>query len=278
MRSLCLPALLLVGLATAAPAADDDELSSVNLLQGKIRLAAPPEPAAAKAKPGSLAYVPVNFFGKAALPPELSAPDPELDQISQVTGCTMRRTPSKDWPADMAQKYFGNRTAAGVLQDPISRLRQRFEEVGAAQFPEAFAKNDVNEGIQQMIKEYISSYNPYEHDCSLLPQAEYFDGPYGISAVADGRRFPDSLNEILVSHGFEQHVTVNHDVEVQRRTNATGISRETLILVGHMYENDLKLMCEKLGDCEFQFEPCVGPYPGKWCNWKHDKDQFDSVF
>ena len=38
---------------------------------------------------------------------------------------------------------------------------------------------------------------PFANNCNFLPQAEFFEAPFGATVGVDNRRFPDSMNELF---------------------------------------------------------------------------------
>ena len=43
----------------------------------------------------------------------------------------------------------------------------------------------------------IQAGNPWAENCNYLPQAEFFDQPFGGTIFVDNRHFPDSMNEVF---------------------------------------------------------------------------------
>ena len=51
---------------------------------------------------------------------------PELQGLSDVTGCPMYFTPPKYWPGDLAKAYLGGKKVFGILRNPYERLVAMF--------------------------------------------------------------------------------------------------------------------------------------------------------
>merc|ERR1719401_413229 len=104
---------------------------------------------------------------------------PDLQEVSNVTGCRMYFTPAKYWPKDLAARYFDNKTIFGMLRDPYERLvaqfRGNFESYGGGFDKEAREKCDVNSAIKKKMLSIRDSASAFMEDCAFLPQAEYFD-------------------------------------------------------------------------------------------------------
>merc|ERR1719352_1462994 len=104
--------------------------------------------------------------------------NPDLQTISNISGCPMYYTPQKLWPAALGKQYFGNKKIFGVLRDPYERAIAQFRGMGTG---EAKATCDVNAGVKKMMSDYIANKDPYANGCQMLPQSEFIGGEYGIS-------------------------------------------------------------------------------------------------
>merc|ERR1719414_1549602 len=113
-------------------------------------------------------------------------------------------------PKDLAQKYFGNKTIFGMLRDPYERLtaffRGGFSGYGGS-YPEFYKTCDVNGAVKQMMKDVLEKNDTFHAGCTFVPQAEYFEGEYGIKLPVDNRRFPFSMNEVFEEHGYPWRLT-----------------------------------------------------------------------
>lgn len=192
--------------------------------------------------------------------------NPDLNGINEVTGCPMYYTPPKYWPKDLAKKYFGNKTSFGMLRDPYERLnsffRGGFGNYGGA-YPE-FTKNcDVNGAVQKMMKEVLAKNDPFKDMCTFVPQAEYFDGEYGIKLPIDNRRFPFSLNEVFDKYGYRLHISTNHIAHVRGCDNVWSgdFNKETKRLVKQVYKRDFELLCKHFNYCDDEEEVCIPGVP-----------------
>lgn len=187
--------------------------------------------------------------------------------------CPLMYTPAKLWPPQLAQQQFGNKTVFGILRDPYERLVAQFRGAYRLKHPELGC--DVNAGVKQMMREYmfsVASGNPYTEQCNWLPQAEYFDPPFGASLPVDNRKFPESMNEVLAAHGFPQ---IAHE-EVQHVSGCDDkwvgdLDREAKELVRTVYQRDFEMLCTHFGYCEKYEETCLthieGMCPERTFTW-----------
>eukprot|EP00913_Durusdinium_trenchii_P024188 g22710.t1 len=86
----------------------------------------------------------------------------------------------------------GNR----ILRDPYERLVAQFRGTYRLEHPELLC--DVDAGVKMMLQNYLAEVqagNPWAENCNYLPQAEFFDQPFGGTIFVDNRHFPDSMNE-----------------------------------------------------------------------------------
>jgi hypothetical protein len=190
---------------------------------------------------------------------------PELHQISEVTGCPLYFTPAKHWPKDIAETYFRNWTIFGVLRDPYERLVAQFRGLTkehGGNYSEFYKTCDVNGAVKKMLATYLSG-NFYAEGCSFLPQAEYFDPPYGIALPIDNRRFPDSANQVMAQHGHPFHIDTS-DVILPAECSemwAGDLDCETKFLIKQVYGRDFELLCEHFGYCNHDVNTCVRSVP-----------------
>ena len=75
---------------------------------------------------------------------------PELQELSEITGCPLYFTPPKYWPEDLAKSYITGKKVFGIVRNPIERLvamfRGGYSEYGS--FPPRFRETcDVNPGL-----------------------------------------------------------------------------------------------------------------------------------
>lgn len=192
--------------------------------------------------------------------------NPDLNVISEVTGCPMYYTPQKYWPKDLAEKYFAGKTRFGMLRDPYERLnsffRGNFDKYGGA-YPEYFKTCDVNSAVKQMMKEVLASKNAFMRGCTFIPQAEYFEGEYGIQLPVDNRRVPDSMNEVFAKYGYKVHLKANQMHHVRGCDNAWAgdFDQETKALVKQVYARDFELLCKHFNYCDDDEEVCIPGVP-----------------
>ena len=60
----------------------------------------------------------------------------------------------------------------------------------------------VGESYKVILVRPSTTAEVYAEDCTYVPQAEYFDSPYGITVPVDNRKFPTSANDVLAEHGY----------------------------------------------------------------------------
>ena len=110
----------------------------------------------------------------------------------------------KHWPKDIAESYFSNKKIFGLLRDPYERLVAMFRG-GVSGYGGNFAEElktcDVDSAVRKMMLQYLSG-DIYAEGCTFLPQAEFFDPPFGITVPVDNRWFPDTANDVLAKHGY----------------------------------------------------------------------------
>jgi hypothetical protein len=191
----------------------------------------------------------------------------ELTQMSEVTGCPMYFTPQKYWPNDLARRYFGNKTVFGVLRDPYERLvalfRGNLKGYGGGFDAEDVASCDVNNAIKKLMKkglEHTAKGQLFAQKCTFIPQAEYFDGPYGITLPVNNRAFPKSMNEVFRDHNyFENHIRHKDVFHVFGCPEvwAGDLDEETRAMVRKMYARDFDLLCEHFGYCDDEANTCI---------------------
>jgi len=193
---------------------------------------------------------------------------PELQATSNVTGCPLYFTPGKHWPADVAQNYFNNGEIFGILRDPYERLVAMFRGDyngygGFSGWQRTFC--DVDGAIKQKMEGILSGdIDPYAEGCTFLPQAEFFDAPYGIQNPVDNRYFASSANEFLKAHGFGHMYIETADimhVEGCNQVWAGDLSCETKALVRKVYARDFELLCHYFGYCDVHENTCLQMVP-----------------
>mmetsp|Transcript_53113 Transcript_53113/g.151337 ORF Transcript_53113/g.151337 Transcript_53113/m.151337 type:complete len:295 (+) Transcript_53113:65-949(+) len=210
----------------------------------------------------AMAYVPYNFGFTVAhsLPLEQWGPlSPVGQEVSSVTGCPLMYTPGKHWPKEAAERYFGNRTVFGILRDPLERLVAQFRGSGKWDVPAEHAACDVNAGVKKLLQDYNASGNPYWKECRLLPQAEFFDMPYGITEPIDNLRFPTSANEMLEAHGYSIHIEQKDIRHVSGCDDkwAGDLDADTRRLAQDIYTRDYELLCQHFRYCEAGESRCL---------------------
>jgi len=193
-------------------------------------------------------------------------------------------TPQKYWPKHLAKKYFGDKTVFGLLRDPYERLiamfRGDFQGYGSFNNSRFMETCDVNGAVQEMMNLVIESNDPFASSCTFLPQAEYFDGPYGITLPVDNRKFPQSMNEVFEKHGYHEIIKGENILHVNGCNNAWAgnLTAETKTLVKKVYARDFELLCKHFGYCDQDENTCIkGVYhmcPDELFSWDEDSLQY----
>jgi len=186
--------------------------------------------------------------------------NPDLQTESEVTGCLLAFTPGKFWPKEVAEKYFADNQIFGMLRDPYERLIAQFRgnlPNYGGHSPEFSRTCDVNGALEKMLELY--QVNPYANQCTLLPQAEYFDQPFGVAIAVDNRKFPDSANELLRLHGYSQQIAQQDIQHVSGCPEvwAGDLRCDVKAKVQEVYKRDFELLCQKFGYCNWDESVCI---------------------
>jgi hypothetical protein len=187
--------------------------------------------------------------------------NPDLQPISNETGCPLYLTPQKYWPADLAKQYFGDKKVFGVLRDPYEKLVAQFR----GNMPDYGGTEDVstcnlNEAVKATMQELLNGGNIFAGACTNVPQSEYFDGPYGISIPVDNWRFPQSANELFEDHGYNNfHIRQNDIMHVNQCADhwSAEFDKETRKMIREFYKKDFDLLCKSFGYCDFDQDTCL---------------------
>lgn len=190
---------------------------------------------------------------------------PELQTKSNVTGCPLYLSPPKYWPEDLAKEYFGAKNIFGMLRDPKERLVAMFRNNNVAYgggLDEYHRTCDVDGGIKQMMMDYLSGREKYGTGCTRIPQSEYFDGPYGIKIAVDNRRFPQSVEELFVSHGYDTEDWKIRPEDVMHvgscdHIGTWNLTIDTKALILKAFPQDFKLLCQYFGHCDPFENVCI---------------------
>eukprot|EP00435_Cladocopium_sp_Y103_P051505 s1111_g16.t1 len=189
---------------------------------------------------------------------------PALHQISNVTGCPLYFTPGKYWPQDVAERYFQQGQRFGLLRDPYERLVAMFRgDLGDYGGGWGWQRLlcEVDSAIKKKMEDIISgTLSPFAEDCTFVPQAEFFDGPHGITHPVDNRYFPLSANEFLKDHGHaSMHIDAGDIMHVEGCNHvwAGDLSCETKALVRQVYARDFELLCTHFGHCDVHENVCL---------------------
>mmetsp|Transcript_86261 Transcript_86261/g.175230 ORF Transcript_86261/g.175230 Transcript_86261/m.175230 type:complete len:320 (-) Transcript_86261:46-1005(-) len=193
--------------------------------------------------------------------------NPDLQVKSNVTGCPMFYTPQKYWPKELAESYFGNNmTVFGTLRDPYERLvaifRGQDPDYGG-DYDEFYKSCDVNGAVKKMMQETLAG-DVYRDGCVFAPQAEYFDGPHGITLPVDNRLFPQSMNTVFADHGYSDMRIREQDlfhVANCPEVWSGDLDCETRKIVRQFYARDFQLLCDHFGYCNDDENTCIKGVP-----------------
>jgi len=193
--------------------------------------------------------------------------NPDLQVTSHVTGCPLYYTPQKYWPEHIAANYFGNKTIFGLLRDPYERLvaffRGSIPSYGGS-YLNFLQSCDVNGAVKKMMMDYLHGGNKFSSQCTFLPQAEFYDGPYGITLPVNNRLFPESMNKVLLEHGYGDFLIQQEDIlHVSSCPDvwAADLDAETRALVKQVYARDFELLCKHFGYCDREENCCIYQVP-----------------
>merc|ERR1719167_1440089 len=115
-----------------------------------------------------------------------------------------------------------------------------------------------------MMNDYLApGGNKFMADCTYIPQADYFDPPFGITLAVDNRLFPDSANKLFKEHGYPYHIGDADILHVFGCTEAWAgdLDCEARALVRKVYKRDFDLLCEKFGYCDEDTSVCIQGVP-----------------
>mmetsp|Transcript_14244 Transcript_14244/g.32349 ORF Transcript_14244/g.32349 Transcript_14244/m.32349 type:complete len:311 (-) Transcript_14244:72-1004(-) len=189
---------------------------------------------------------------------------PGLLNISDVTGCPLYLTPPKLWPEDLLAEYYtGAEEIFGILRDPYERLVAMFRggmsDYGGPFNMSLLASCSIDQGIREMLDAYLHGGNPYLAGCALLPQAEFFEGDYGITLPVDNRLFPHSANAVFEEYRYPFRISQDRILHVTSCQDAwtADLSPETKALIRQVYARDFELLCAHFGYCETAEDTCL---------------------
>jgi len=182
---------------------------------------------------------------------------PELQEISNVTGCPMYFTPPKYWPDDLAKSYLAGKKVFGIVRNPIERLvamfRGGYSEYGS--FPPHFRETcNVNGAIKWLMHSLMNgTVGKFASQCTFIPQVEFFEGPYGVQIAVDNLYFPESVNKLLIYNGLDMAVIEQNVIlQISGCDNvwAGDLDDETKGLVHQYFQADFDLLCQRFGYCD----------------------------
>uniref|UniRef100_A0A7S2CEG4 Sulfotransferase n=1 Tax=Alexandrium andersonii TaxID=327968 RepID=A0A7S2CEG4_9DINO len=191
-----------------------------------------------------------------------------MNVVSEVTGCPMYFTPQKYWPKALAEKYIGGKTPFGLLRDPYERLvaffRGNMTGYGGS-YPEYIKTCDVNGAVKLMMKRLLEGGDPYAKGCTFIPQAEYFERPYGIQLPVNLRQFPASMNRVFSEHGYPAsfQITISdvQHVLLCSQVWPGDLDEEARRMVRKVYWRDFELLCKYFGYCDPDENCCLWQVP-----------------
>jgi hypothetical protein len=204
--------------------------------------------------------------------------------ISNVTGCNLYYTPAKHWPPGLAREQFGGRSTFGILRDPYDKMANEFRrqvqgidsvfnwqtrpqidarEGDRAREGEEYAKYyatcDVNGYLAAELTKYKAG-DRFRGNCALVPQADYFDPPFGVAVPVDNRQFPDSFNQLMADYNYPtMNVTIHNWACVN--VSAYSLNAEVKALIKEIYARDFELLCSYFGYCDRDEMTCLEQIP-----------------
>lgn len=211
--------------------------------------------------------------------------NPAIRGVDVATGCSRYYMPGKMWPKDLAKKYFNNRTIFGILRDPYDRavndfrqmvfglesiypniwrwnvsVRQHKLEREGPEYQQWYKTCDVNAYLKSELGKYLAG-DRYRVGCHLLPQAEFFDQPYGITLPIDNRKLPDSFNKVMEEHGYPFRMGETLHNTMCNNVSAYSLDAEAKALVKKVYARDFELVCKYFGYCDSDEMTCLEQIP-----------------
>jgi len=213
--------------------------------------------------------------------------NPQLRQVSNYSGCNLVYEPPKHWPAEIASAYFGRGRAFGLVRDPYDRLVSEFkhqasggggqltdykrsdvsqregstEREGPA-YQALYSNCDVNGWVKEELKHYKVG-DEFRGNCHLLPQAEYFEHPHGISLPVDTRTLPDSFNFEMERHGYTIRMRASSIKPTLScsKLSVWDLDAESKQLIQEVYAADFDLVCRHFGYCDREELTCLAQVP-----------------
>mmetsp|Transcript_86097 Transcript_86097/g.208609 ORF Transcript_86097/g.208609 Transcript_86097/m.208609 type:complete len:449 (-) Transcript_86097:7-1353(-) len=212
---------------------------------------------------------------------------PELRAVSNYSGCNLVYEPPRHWPVEFARAYFGGRRAFGLLRDPYDRLVSEFRyqasgggkqtvdisrsevseregslEREGPEYSALYSNCDVNGWVKREMQRYKAG-DQFRGNCHLLPQAEYFEHPHGISLPLDTRMLPDSFNLEMERHGYTVQLKME-SIQYNGKCNKLSVwdlDEESKQLVREVYAADFDLLCRHFGYCDDEELTCLSQIP-----------------
>lgn len=197
-------------------------------------------------------------------------------------GCPMYYTPQQFWPADLAQKFFGDKTVFGLLRNPYDRVLAFLRsQVGGVIQGFAFDNRTCDFGAKvKMMFDGKASWPPALR-CQLQPQAPFFEGKNRITLPLGLEDFPMNAQKLLEDHGYSSvHLDPNEMHHVAGCDNTWGmdLDAETKAILKNYYAKDFDLMCKVFGQCDTDHASCCKRVPGmcplKAFDWHSDNSSY----
>jgi len=152
-----------------------------------------------------------------------------------------------------------------VLRDPYDKLANEFRlrAEGSAKdrpkYQKLFDACDVNSWVKQELRS--AKKDAYLADCRYLPQAEFFDGPYGINLPIDARYMPLSFNEVMERHGYAGIRLSGAPAPSRCSVSAWSFDGEARDMIKEAYARDFALLCRHFGYCDDDEVTCMSHLP-----------------
>jgi hypothetical protein len=189
--------------------------------------------------------------------------NPDLMVEAKNPKCPLYLTPPKYWPEAVAKKYFGDKKIFAVIRDPYEKLIAQFRgampDYGGSATEKTMKECDVNTAIKTLLKNIEATNDTSIGGCVNIPQAEWFDGKYGVQIPVDNWRFPKSANELFEKHGYSWHIRKQDVLHVSLCEDhwSAELDTETRNLVKKIYKKDFELICKHFGHCDFEQNTCL---------------------
>merc|ERR1719401_2565655 len=120
---------------------------------------------------------------------------------------------------------------------------------------------DVNAFLRAELTKVLAG-DKFRGNCHLVPQAEFFDGKYGIVHPVDVRGIPQSFNDFMKRAGYSHVAMTNtaHNIRCND-LSAYSLAEDVRGLIRRVYARDFDLICQRLGYCDRAEMTCIESIP-----------------